>query len=344
MLGKTPLDNFDPAVRALVEDESVVPFGVMVTASILMASEQHGKPPIGPAEAQRLALLQFAATSGDKKLAQRLIDAGADPNADMGMETFLMTAARNGRIGVVRVLLDAGADPHATTSPGGYVAAQLASSHGYEEIRELLDGGPPLPRNPEPSLFGGGGGGGGDRNGEEEERPATAPEDFAAVVDELERIAGVAATELFAPWGDVVGVEFEVYEDAALRIVEAHQDAMRRRGVFVFCYSGDVESDRLAAVPTGDLPAAVGRVGTDGANWKIRNEAIVAWLRDITKTHPVRVTAIGSNKIDGTFLEPLDDVDAMAARVTEICPMWEDDPDALVELLTTERKLRLYWD
>ena len=119
---------------------------------------------------------------------------------------------------------------------------------------------------------------------------------------------------------------------------------MRRRGVFVFCYAGDAESDRLAAVPAGDSPTAVECVGTDGANWKIRNEAIVAWLRQVTKAHPLRVTTIGSNKIEGTFVNPIEDVDAMAERVTEICPMWEDDPDALVELLTTERKLRLYWD
>ena len=106
MAAKSPLDSFSPAVRSLVEDESNIPFSVMVSAAFLTS----GPDALPPEEAQRLALLIYAADYGDAGLARRLLEAGADPNAIYAGETLLTVAARNGRLGVARELIRAGAD------------------------------------------------------------------------------------------------------------------------------------------------------------------------------------------------------------------------------------------
>ena len=85
------------------------------------------------------ALHDVAAESrGTAKMAELLIKAGADVNAEMsGGYTPLIIAAGRGKTEVVQVLLDAGANVDAC-GESGKTALQLAQERGYHDTAKLI--------------------------------------------------------------------------------------------------------------------------------------------------------------------------------------------------------------
>jgi ankyrin repeat protein len=79
-----------------------------------------------------------AAEEGHLDLVQRILEAGADPDAkcEEGF-TVLMWAVARGHVEVVQVLLEAGANPD-VRSEKGRTAAEIAAQEGYDEIAGIL--------------------------------------------------------------------------------------------------------------------------------------------------------------------------------------------------------------
>jgi len=84
--------------------------------------------------------LQLAAVNGSAALLDRLIAAGADPNAPLTRsgDTALMIASRTGKVDAVRVLLDSGAKVNAQETWGGTTALMWAVSEKHPEVAKLL--------------------------------------------------------------------------------------------------------------------------------------------------------------------------------------------------------------
>ena len=84
--------------------------------------------------------LQLAAINGSAAVIDRLLKAGADPNAPLTAsgDTALMMAARTGTPEAIRVLLEANADINAKESWGGTTALMWAVSEGHLEAAGLL--------------------------------------------------------------------------------------------------------------------------------------------------------------------------------------------------------------
>jgi ankyrin repeat protein len=82
----------------------------------------------------------LAATNGNATILERLIAAGADPNAPVSEtgDTALMMAARTGKLDAVRVLLDHGAKVNAKETWGGTTALMWAVSERHSEVAKLL--------------------------------------------------------------------------------------------------------------------------------------------------------------------------------------------------------------
>jgi ankyrin repeat protein len=82
----------------------------------------------------------LAATNGDAAILDRLIRAGADPNAPLSQtgDTALMMAARTGKVDAVQVLLDHGARVNAKEAWGGTTALMWAVSERHPEVTKLL--------------------------------------------------------------------------------------------------------------------------------------------------------------------------------------------------------------
>jgi uncharacterized protein len=84
--------------------------------------------------------LQLAGINGSASMLQRLIKAGADPNAVLTTagDTALMMAARTGRVDAVRVLLEAGASANAQETWGGTTPLMWAVSEGHVDAARAL--------------------------------------------------------------------------------------------------------------------------------------------------------------------------------------------------------------
>ncbi|KAM5292626.1 ankyrin repeat and SOCS box protein 3 [Ctenodactylus gundi] len=86
-----------------------------------------------------LCALHLAASQGHWKIAQILLDAGADPNTTTLEETTpLFLAVENGQIDVVRLLLEHGADVQGSHSMCGWNSLHQASFQENVEIIKLL--------------------------------------------------------------------------------------------------------------------------------------------------------------------------------------------------------------
>jgi ankyrin repeat protein len=84
--------------------------------------------------------IQLAALNGSAVLLDRLIAAGADPNAPLTRsgDTALMIASRTGKVDAVRVLLDRGAEVNAQETWGGTSALMWAVSEKHPDVAKLL--------------------------------------------------------------------------------------------------------------------------------------------------------------------------------------------------------------
>jgi len=84
--------------------------------------------------------LLLATTNGNAAVIERLITAGADPNAPLtkSADTALMMASRTGKIEAVKVLLDHGAQVNAKETWGGTTALMWAVSERHPNVAKLL--------------------------------------------------------------------------------------------------------------------------------------------------------------------------------------------------------------
>jgi len=82
----------------------------------------------------------LAATNGNAAILERLIQAGADPNAPLSEKgnTALMMAARTGKADAVKVLLDHGAQVNAKETWGGTTALMSAAAERHSGVVKLL--------------------------------------------------------------------------------------------------------------------------------------------------------------------------------------------------------------
>jgi len=88
--------------------------------------------------------LQLAATNGSAPLIDRLLKAGADPNAALtpAGDTALMMAARTGKTDAIRALVEAGANVNARETWGGTTPLIWAVSEGHTDaVKALIDAG-----------------------------------------------------------------------------------------------------------------------------------------------------------------------------------------------------------
>ena len=88
--------------------------------------------------------LQLAALNGNPVMIDKLLKAGANPNAPLtpSGDTALMMASRTGKPDAITVLLEGGADVNARETWGGTTALMWAVSEGHPAaVKVLIDHG-----------------------------------------------------------------------------------------------------------------------------------------------------------------------------------------------------------
>lgn len=183
------------------------------------------------------------------------------------------------------------------------------------------------------------------------------PADFPGAVHALERLAGAAASPLTGTdtLGRVIttpGFVVAVRAARAEGLVARAQQRFLDRGFYLFRSEQHFgirnEPDRVALFPRVDPFEILRLVGTNGANYGIGSDSIVAWLRALGRDQPFVLTGIGFDWIEGRFTTDLRDPATLARRFYSFCPDIVDQGTetmtALVDELRRSRQLYCWWD
>jgi hypothetical protein len=184
-----------------------------------------------------------------------------------------------------------------------------------------------------------------------------APAAFPDAVRALERLAGGAATPLVGTdsVGDSLpteGFAVSVLSARAERLVAAAQPRFLEKGFYLFRSEQHFgiagRSDRVALFPRSDRYEILRIMGTNGWNYGVGPDSIVAWLRALERDHPFVLTGMGFDWVEGRFRSAIADADTLARRFYAFCPDVVDQGaetvDALAQELGESQRLYCWWD
>jgi Domain of unknown function (DUF4253) len=183
------------------------------------------------------------------------------------------------------------------------------------------------------------------------------PEGFPAAVHSLERLAGATATPLAGrdSLGDSTvteGFAVNVASNRSEALVAAAQPRFLEGGFYLFRAEQHFgirgQPDRVALFPRSDPYEILRLIGTNGANYGIGTDSIVAWLRALEREQPFMLTGIAFDWIEGRFAEAIRDPGALARRFYAFCPdiveQGTGSVEALVKELRESQRLYCWWD
>ncbi len=183
------------------------------------------------------------------------------------------------------------------------------------------------------------------------------PAAFPDAVRTLERLAGAKATPLVGldSVGDSVvteGFAVSVAPARAERLVAAAQPRFLEKGFYLFRSEQHFgiagRPDRVALFPRSDRYEILRLMGTNGWNYGIGPDSIVAWLRALEHDHAFVLTGMGFDWVEGRFPSAIGDADALARRFYAFCPDVVDQgtetADALARELGASHRLYCWWD
>jgi hypothetical protein len=147
------------------------------------------------------------------------------------------------------------------------------------------------------------------------------------------------------------GVSFEVPQDkleAVLR--KAHTDFLAK-GFYLYRYSQNFkingQPDKAGLLPTADMYSVMAAMDTNGDNYNIGTNGVIAWMKELHGDQPFVLTGIGFDYMEGHFTGPLKDPEALAKRMYEFCPDIVDQGTGSVSGLARELQngnLYFWWD
>jgi uncharacterized protein DUF4253 len=183
------------------------------------------------------------------------------------------------------------------------------------------------------------------------------PDAFPNAVRALERLAGAAAAPLVGTdsVGDSLfteGFAVRVSSARAEQLVTAAQPRFLERGFYLFRseqhFGIGGERDRVALFPRSDPYEILRLMGTNGWNYDIGPDSIVAWLRTLERDHPFVLTGMGFDWVEGRFDSQTGDADALARRFHAFCPdvveQGTETVEALARELVESHRLYCWWD
>jgi hypothetical protein len=325
--------------------------------------------------------LVWAARTGRADVVRKFIAMGADPDVTTMMGTPINVAARHGNLDIVRLLIDAGADVNAGSSLGtplqhaaeqGFTdvalallaagaslepvrgtdsAAKRAKDNGHAQVVAALKAAAARPRKP---------------GGPKTNRPSppaarsvkamlaspresidgvpdfTARAKRPAYAKAVEALAALCGTRPQPMNHAAGGFTFHLHSRQAksFDLLRVHRDFLKRRDGYV--YATDSKGNTIAILPTTDVAEVVQTMATNGNNYGIGQDEVIAWVRKTVKSQPIVFTGIGFDFLDARFTGAVNDPARLAKEVVELCPDAEDVGAVVNEL--RERLLFLWWD
>ncbi|HKW39691.1 MAG TPA: DUF4253 domain-containing protein [Gemmatimonadales bacterium] len=185
----------------------------------------------------------------------------------------------------------------------------------------------------------------------------TVPNDFAGAVRALEQLAGSTATPLAGrdSLGDSTvteGFAVGVPSNRSEALVDAVQSRFLEKGFYLFRaeqhFGIQGRADRVALFPRPDPYEILRLMGTNGANYGIGSDSIVAWLRAVQREQPFILTGIDFDWVEGRFTGVIRDPARLAKWFYTFCPdiveQGTGNVDALAKELVESQRLYCWWD
>ena len=183
------------------------------------------------------------------------------------------------------------------------------------------------------------------------------PAAFPDAVRALERLAGGKATPLVGTdsVGDSLrteGFAVSVPSARAERLVSAAQPRFLEKGYYLFRseqhFGLGGHADRVALFPRSDPYEILRLMGTNGWNYAIGPDSIVAWLKALERDHPFVLTGMGFDWVEGRFRSAIRDANALARQLYAFCPdvvsQGTETVEALAQELVASQRLYCWWD
>ncbi|HEU0014817.1 MAG TPA: DUF4253 domain-containing protein, partial [Longimicrobium sp.] len=186
------------------------------------------------------------------------------------------------------------------------------------------------------------------------------PADFAGAVRALERLTGGRAHPLEFEDLETMemvpaeGFEIGLSEKLPDRVMDAAAPLFRARGFLLFRNQHPVRlgehPEYIALYPRDAAYEVMALAQTNGANYGIGPDSVVAWLRRLEADHPFVVTGIGHDYFEGRFTGAMDDARArlLARMMDDFCPdvvtQGTGTLRALEREVRRERVLYCWWD
>jgi uncharacterized protein len=308
-------------------------------------------------------VLFYAAARGNRNMVQALLDRKVDVNFRSAApgnsgQTALIGAAKEGHLEIAQLLYS----HHADLSPTdfqGKTALDVADENGADDVVAFLKAfkapGKAVskrPAKPHP----------GEKLAEAARKvvgkfPALAARPkYTAFVARLATVTGRKPKAFTNPdafeFGKLKGVfavEFpakvladqpDVVDEMAVKAAAAGGTLVRTdptqdpaKGVSCVLYP---TTDKVAVI----LARETSSNGTVGAD----TEDIAAFVADLDKDNPFRLTACAGDLIVGEFGGPVRKARTVARRILDLCSEGDDDPDDLAQTLKEDRAFFLWWD
>jgi hypothetical protein len=157
------------------------------------------------------------------------------------------------------------------------------------------------------------------------------------------------AAETEAPRQVPPAISVAVSEDEANEIVRALRNELGR-GYVVFHSEANFNRgpDRIAVLHGADQYDALRFMQTNGINYEIDTDSVVALLKRWDREHGLRLLGAGMDWVEMEIVNPPADMAVLAAEVYAVCPDVVSQGTETVERLADERRrprvLYLWWD
>jgi hypothetical protein len=141
----------------------------------------------------------------------------------------------------------------------------------------------------------------------------------------------------------VGGFTFHLHsrKSEAFDLLRVHRDFLARSDCYV--YASDSNGGTIAILPTTDVSEVVQTMATNGDNYGVRRDDVIAWARKTARAQPIVFTGIGFDFLEGWFTDDVNEPAKLAEEIVSICPD-EEDSDDVAHRLRKSRRLFLWWD
>ncbi len=159
-----------------------------------------------------------------------------------------------------------------------------------------------------------------------------------------------ALAALKDPEGKTIGVQSDVAQDEATDIVGALRRTLEPMGYLAFQSEMNFgsEPDRIGIIKSTDQYDILRSRQTDGINYGLTNEAVVAKLQEWEAKSAFQIIGADFDWVEVEFETVPEDIDAFAREVYDFCPDTVDQGVESVQALGTaiekEKTLFLWWD